>query len=108
MTPIDEQVDPGIAAVVNVLRQAGFDTFSSCEGGEGHSFKHPSVRVQGEPKDFMWLRQGMARCLIKAGYQGFYIKEVYGYQKELWKPHCFLEVEFWGDKDQIRSKRKKK
>jgi hypothetical protein len=40
-------LDPGIARVVHTLRDAGIETFESCEGGPGHSFAEPIVRFHG-------------------------------------------------------------
>ena len=31
-------LDPGIAGAVAVLREAGVETFESCEGGHGHAY----------------------------------------------------------------------
>lgn len=45
----DPPLDPGIARAVLVLRGAGVETFESCQGGEGHSYKEPAVRFDGEP-----------------------------------------------------------
>lgn len=44
---IDMPIDPGIREYVLVLREAGIETFESCEGGEGHSFPEPTVRFFG-------------------------------------------------------------
>ena len=44
----DLGLDPGIAEAVAVLRDAGVETFESCEGGEGHAFPEPTVRFHGE------------------------------------------------------------
>ena len=41
-------LDPGIAEAVHVLREAGIETFESCEGGTGHSYLEPTVRFDGE------------------------------------------------------------
>jgi hypothetical protein len=43
----DMPLDPGIRHAVLVLRQAGIETFESCEGGEGHSSPEPMVRFHG-------------------------------------------------------------
>lgn len=42
-----DPLDEGIAHAVAVLRSAGVETFESCEGGEGHSFSHPTVKFYG-------------------------------------------------------------
>jgi len=39
-------VDRGIVRAVRVLRDAGFVTIESCEGGEGHSYPEPTIKFQ--------------------------------------------------------------
>lgn len=41
-------LDAGIYRAVIVLREAGIETFESCEGGEGHAYPEPTVRFYGE------------------------------------------------------------
>ena len=41
-------LDPGIDRAVRVLREAGVETFESCEGGPGHAYPEPTVRFHGE------------------------------------------------------------
>lgn len=41
-------IDPGIRRVVEILFNAGVETFESCEGGPGHSFPEPTVRFHGD------------------------------------------------------------
>ena len=43
----DSALDSGIARAVCVLRQAGIETFESCQGGNGHAFPEPTVRFHG-------------------------------------------------------------
>lgn len=40
-------LDIGIARAVHVLREAGIETFESCEGGNGHAYAEPTVRFHG-------------------------------------------------------------
>jgi hypothetical protein len=42
-----EQLDPGVAAYVEVLVAAGIETFESCQGGQGHAFPEPTIRFHG-------------------------------------------------------------
>ena len=44
-------LDRGIADAVEVLREAGVETFESCEGGEGHAYPEPTVRFHGEASE---------------------------------------------------------
>ncbi len=41
-------LDPGIEQAVLILRDAGVETFESCEGGAGHAFLEPTVRFYGQ------------------------------------------------------------
>jgi hypothetical protein len=40
-------LDSGIARAVHVLRDAGVETYESCQGGEGHSYPEPTIRFHG-------------------------------------------------------------
>lgn len=42
------ELDRGISYAVKVLREAGIETFESCEGGSGHPFPEPTVRFHGQ------------------------------------------------------------
>jgi hypothetical protein len=44
-------LDAGIRRAVQVLIDAGIETFESCEGGPGHSYPEPAVRFHGGPGD---------------------------------------------------------
>jgi hypothetical protein len=44
----DNQLDAGIKRHVDVLREAGIETFESCEGGDGHCCHEPTVRFHGD------------------------------------------------------------
>jgi hypothetical protein len=44
---VDLPLDPGIRQAVLLLRQAGVETFESCEGGPGHAFDVPTIRFYG-------------------------------------------------------------
>ena len=41
-------LDPGIAPYVGWLDAKGIETFESCEGGQGHAFREPTVRFHGD------------------------------------------------------------
>lgn len=47
---VDPEVplDRWIGYAVKVLRDAGVETYESCQGGPGHSFKEPTIRFHGE------------------------------------------------------------
>lgn len=44
---LDLPLDTGIRAYVLALREGGVETFESCQGGEGHPFPEPTVRIWG-------------------------------------------------------------
>lgn len=57
-----QELDPGIALIVNRLREYGVETYESCEGGEGHCFPEPTVRFAcGDGGQ--WQALGVARML---------------------------------------------
>lgn len=44
-------LDRWISYAVKVLRDAGVETFESCQGGRGHAFNDPTVRFHGGPAE---------------------------------------------------------
>lgn len=44
----DSQIDPVIAPYVAKLRDAGVETFESCQGGGGHAYAEPTIRFYGD------------------------------------------------------------
>ena len=44
----DPPLDAGIERTVLTLKEAGFETFESCEGGPGHTYPEPTVRFYGD------------------------------------------------------------
>ncbi len=46
-TTFDPPLDAGIGCEVTALRDAGVETFESCEGGHGHAYPEPTVRFHG-------------------------------------------------------------
>ena len=47
----DPPLDKGIENAVLILRQAGIETYESCEGGSGHCYPEPTIRFHGEQSD---------------------------------------------------------
>lgn len=41
-------LDRWISYAVKVLRDAGIETYESCQGGKGHAFPEPTVRFHGQ------------------------------------------------------------
>lgn len=44
-------LDSGIAEFVTTLREAGIDTYESCEGGHGHAYPEPTVAFHGDSSE---------------------------------------------------------
>ncbi len=44
----DPPLDAGIRKAVEILYNAGIETFESCEGGESHSYPAPTIRFHGD------------------------------------------------------------
>lgn len=57
---VDRPIDIGIVRAVKVLLDAGFETYESCEGSEGHSMSAPTVRFHGQT-DTGW--SALATCI---------------------------------------------
>ena len=100
MNDIYSPLDPGIADVVMLLRSNGFDTFSSCEGGEGHDFSMPTIRINPNLDKYMDEEEiALSKILASADYGGYYIKLCHAYQNDVrpWDAghQHFIEIEFW-------------
>ena len=48
--PTPGKLDPGIKKAVDLLLANGIETFESCEGGDGHAFTEPTIRLFGTPE----------------------------------------------------------
>lgn len=44
----DLKLDPGISHPVKVLMDNGIVTFESCQGGDGHAYKTPTICFEGD------------------------------------------------------------
>jgi hypothetical protein len=59
-----ESLDAGIAPYVQVLVDAGIDTYESCQGGNGHAVAEPIVRFHGDNSEgFRALPAGLSAGL---------------------------------------------
>ncbi len=47
----ESPLDRWVSYAVKVLRDGGIETFESCEGGKGHSYREPTVRFHGTKAD---------------------------------------------------------
>lgn len=60
------------------LWNAGFWTFSACQGGEGHPSEDPFIRVYAKPSSTTdQTRAEVTRFLLEAGYRGFGSSSIY-------------------------------
>jgi hypothetical protein len=46
---LDMEIDPGVRRWVLILRQAGVETFESCQGGPDHAMPEPTIKFFGSP-----------------------------------------------------------
>ncbi len=77
LTEIYAPLDPGIQTLVELLRDWGHNTVSSCEGGKGHACHLPTVIIK--PDHVARVEQSnqrikIADLLIRGGYHGFGIR----------------------------------
>ncbi len=81
-------LDPGIRDVVLLLRKVGFKTFTSCEGGRGHSFRHETVGLvlYGDYRSF---HKKLVRFLRSHGMENFTVSLVTDYP--VGKSYVYLE-----------------
>ena len=82
-----DDIDAAIRPGVKVLVDAGFETFSSCEG---HGISRPFVQMQ--PCDL----DTVAQTLIGGGAGGFDLFQARCYDDEGQQVTSWVEVQFWG------------
>jgi len=75
-----ETLDPGIQEAVLLLREAGYKTFTSCEGGRGHPFPEPTVGVTFKG-DYFAFRDQLVEFLHTQGRRFFEVVLVSSYPK---------------------------
>ncbi len=110
------KLDKNIRRLVKFLNKKGIETTSSCEGGDGHGFKFPTVIVNPNWKpgelDLHDTRRATAVALLKFGLEGFTISETYNYQgsQKPWKPteNNLIKVELWSKSALLKLLKKKK
>ena len=84
------ELDAGIAPAVMLLREAGFGTFTSCQGGEGHAFEEPTIR-------FLITDNGdqAVKVLMDAGYLVSDLRRITTYVKTVDNRPQYSADEFW-------------
>ena len=71
MTDIYEKLDSGIEDVVYILRDNGFDTVSSCEGGNEHEYRFPIVIIKPSG-DMIKQEKELIKVLKASGYTSMF------------------------------------
>ncbi|MGA2063234.1 MAG: hypothetical protein ABSG67_22415 [Thermoguttaceae bacterium] len=74
-------LDPGIRDVVLLLRKAGFKTFTSCEGGKGHPFRHETIGLVLD-SHYHSFHKRLVKFLRSQGMQFFQINLVTDYHPD--------------------------
>jgi hypothetical protein len=64
------ELDDGIRDTVVMLWKAGFKTFTSCEGGKGHSFRYATIGLQLQ-EDYSDFHRRLVGFLKAQGMQTF-------------------------------------
>ena len=77
--PMD--LDEGIRDAVVLLWTGGFRTFTSCEGGKGHSFQHETIGLELEG-DYPRFHKKFVRFLRSRGMESFTISLVTDYHPD--------------------------
>ena len=88
-------IDPGIRERVGLLLEAGFKTTASCEGGDGHAFRFPTVQVDGKG-NLPAVRAQLIRWLQKRGEAGS-VSEHYLVQPTRIMDESYVQIEWWTD-----------
>jgi len=68
-------LDDGIRDTVVLLWKAGFRTFTSCEGGKGHSFRYATIGLELD-EDYFNFQNKLVEFLRSQGMQNFTISLV--------------------------------
>ena len=86
------QLDDGIRDTVILLWEAGFKTFTSCEGGKGHSFCFATIGLELHG-DYSAFQRKIVQFLHSQGKQNFSISLVTDYQPDYsdGRSHVYLE-----------------
>lgn len=105
MYKVYASLDPIIGPLVYLLREQGFNTYSSCDGGDGHAYLHPTVLII--PQDWQNMQpeiDRLAEVLVTNGYRTFFLKQSVAYADDRlpWNnarlgPLHLIELEFWGE-----------
>jgi hypothetical protein len=75
------ELDDGVREAVAILWKGGFRTFTSCEGGKGHSFQHETIGMELDG-DYAAFQRRLMRFLRSQGMENFTISLVTDYHPE--------------------------
>jgi hypothetical protein len=67
------ELDAGIRDAVILLNNYGFDTFESCQGGEGHCMPEPTIKFWGDEFDCIRAYELCSQC----GFRVFEVRRVF-------------------------------
>jgi hypothetical protein len=87
-----KDLDEGIRDTVVLLWKAGFKTFTSCEGGRGHSFRHETIGLELDGK-YPSFHRRLVGFLRSKGMQTFTISLVSDYTPDCRKGRSCVYVE---------------
>src|SRR5947209_14537070 len=68
------RLDAGIRRAVEALRNAGIETYESCQGGQGHPYAEPTIRFHGDHAEgfralAVALRRGLRVSALRRCYE---------------------------------------
>lgn len=94
---LEAVLDPWIKPLVLFLREYGFQTFASCDGGTGHAFSFPTVRLWKSPgRSLEATRKELVHVLRRRKIEvGFSTSCHYQHGGGL-PSQAFVQIEFWG------------
>ena len=82
-----ETLNPGIRDAVVMLWKAGFKTFTSCEGGRGHPFRHETIGLEVDG-GFAGFQRRLVSFLRAHGMQCFTVSLVTDFPFDPPTPHA--------------------
>jgi len=85
-------LDDGIRDTVTLLWKAGFKTFTSCEGGRGHSFQRGTIGLELDGS-YATLQKRLVRFLRSHGMESFTLSLVTDYHHDLPKGESMVYLE---------------
>lgn len=91
--PLDySKIDPDVRALVRDLRESGFETTASCQGGPGHAMHLPSVTIAAEDLEaerdrlIEWVQERDLAAIVRVEYlvQSEYVMDESHLMLRLW------------------------